>query len=459
MFQSVLIANRGEIALRIARTCREMGLRVLLAHSTADRDGAAKQLADRTIQIGPAPARQSYLSIPAVVEAALACGAQAVHPGYGLLSEDGDFAEVCEANGLVFVGPPAAVIRRLGDKIAARAAMAAAGVPVLEGGHEPARSVADAQRVAESTGYPLVVKAAAGGGGRGQGIVHDPVDLPEAFTRTRATALALFGDPTVYVERYLPSARHVEIQILCDRYGNGVSLGERDCSVQRRQQKLVEETPAPRLARETVARMSAAAVDGALAAGYVGVGTVEFLVDTDNRFYFLEVNCRIQVEHPVTEMVTGLDLVREQFLVAAGERLRLRQADVAPRGAAIECRVNAEDPDRDFAPTPGVLTEFVLPDGPFVRIDTHAHHGYRIPPDYDSLLAKVIVWAPDRAQALSRMRRALDELRISGPGVSTSAPFLRDLLDDPRFDTGAYDTTLVASRAAARTATTTMKES
>ncbi|QFZ21429.1 acetyl-CoA carboxylase biotin carboxylase subunit [Saccharothrix syringae] len=443
MFDKVLIANRGEIALRVARTCREMGIRTVAVHSTDDRDSAVVSYADESVQIGPAPARKSYLDIAAVVEAALRTGAEAVHPGYGFLSEDPDFAEVCRDNGLVFIGPPPEVIAQLGDKTAARGVMARAGLPLLPGSLDPLGSASEARSLADDIGYPVIIKAAAGGGGRGMRVVHDAAEFGRAHRETVAVAQALFGDPRVYVERYLATARHVEIQVLCDRHGNAVHLGERDCSTQRRHQKLVEETPAPGLPRELVERMGEVSVAGARAVGYVGAGTFEFLVGPDGRFYFMEVNTRIQVEHPVTELVTGLDLVRAQIEVAAGAELGLRQQDVVPRGVAIECRVNVEDPERDFAPAPGRLVEFSPPGGPFVRVDTHGYPGYRVPASYDSMLAKVLVWAPDRPTALARMDRALAEFRIAGPGVRTTTAFLRRVLAHESFRAGTHSTAIV----------------
>jgi acetyl-CoA carboxylase biotin carboxylase subunit len=441
VFGTVLIANRGEIALRVLRTCRDLGLRVVVVYSTEDRESSPVRWADEAVQIGPG--RQSYLDIAAIVESARATGAEAIHPGYGFLSEDPDFAEVCEANGLTFIGPPGEVMARLGDKTTARATMAAAGLSLLPGSVQPVHDMDAAARLTEEIGYPVIIKAAAGGGGRGIAVAHEPGDLVCAYHETRANAQALFGDSRVYIERYLTSARHVEIQVLCDRHGQAIHLGERDCSVQRRHQKLIEETPAPGLPQELTARMAEAAIRGALAAGYVGAGTFEFLVDTKGRFYFMEVNCRIQVEHPVTEAVTGVDLVAEQLRIAAGEPLRLQQEEVQPAGVAIECRVNLEDPERDFAPTPGVLEEFVPPGGPFVRVDTHGFTGYRVPASYDSLLAKVVTWAPDREQAIDRMRRALAEFIVAGPGVRTTRAFLDRVLDDRLFRDAKHDTSLV----------------
>jgi acetyl-CoA carboxylase biotin carboxylase subunit len=444
VFGTVLIANRGEIALRVLRACRELGIRTVAVHSTEDKDSAAVRMADQAVQIGPAPSRQSYLNAAAIIEAARATGAEAVHPGYGFLSENPDFAEVCEANGLTFIGPPADVIATLGDKTAARAAMTAAGLPLLPGSVEPLNDAESAAALADEIGYPVIIKAAAGGGGRGMSIVEDPAEFAKTYQQTRATAQVLFGDGRVYVERYLASARHVEIQVLCDKYGNAVHLGERDCSVQRRHQKLVEETPAPGLPAELTKRMGEAAVRGALATGYLGAGTFEFIVDTENNYYFMEVNCRIQVEHPVTEAVTGVDLIIEQLKIAAGEPMRLRQEDIRLTGAAIECRVNVEDPAKNFVPTPGVLEQFIPPGGPFVRVDTHGYAGYKVPAAYDSLLAKVIVWAPDREQAIRRMRRALAEFTVEGPGIRTTREFLDRVLADPLFAEAKHDTSLVA---------------
>ncbi|SBT42862.1 acetyl-CoA carboxylase biotin carboxylase subunit [Micromonospora auratinigra] len=443
MFETVLIANRGEIALRVARTCQELGIRVVAVYSTEDEDAAVVRIADEAVRIGPGPARRSYLNIPAIIEAAARTGADAIHPGYGFLSENPDFAEVCAAHGLTFVGPPAPVMARLGDKAAARCLAAELGLPLLPGSLEPLTEAAAAARLADEVGYPVIIKAVAGGGGRGTAVVRDRASFVAAYHDVQATARLLFGDERVYVERFLEGARHVEIQVLCDTHGNAVHLGERDCSVQRRNQKLIEEAPAPGLSDDLLARMGRAAVHGALGAGYVGAGTFEFLVDQDGDFYFMEANCRIQVEHPVTEMVTGIDLVREQLLVAAGRRLGFTQSDVTVRGAAIECRINAEDPARGFVPTPGVLTEFDLPGGPFVRVDTHARRDLRISPAYDPLIAKLIVWAPDREQAVTRMRRALGEFRIGGPGVHTTSEFLRTVLDDPLFRAGKHDTSIV----------------
>ncbi|WFE30414.1 acetyl-CoA carboxylase biotin carboxylase subunit [Solwaraspora sp. WMMD791] len=443
MFEKVLIANRGEIALRVARACRELGVKTVAVHSTADRDSAVVRFADETVHIGPAPSRASYLNAAAIVEAARRTGAQAVHPGYGFLSEDADFAEICAENGLVFIGPPPSVMLALGDKAKARTVLGAAGLPLPPGSQEPVVSAAHAATVAAEIGYPVIIKAAAGGGGRGMSVVGAEPGLAAAYHRTRQTARAVFGDDRVYLERFLTQARHVEVQVLCDGHGNGVHLGTRDCSVQRRHQKLIEEGPAPTLPAAMLDEMAAVALRGALAVGYVGAGTFEFLVDEHDQFHFIEINCRIQVEHPVTEMITGVDLVQEQIHIASGTPLRWRQPDIRPRGVAIECRVNAEDPQRSFAPTAGRLDRFVVPGGPFTRVDTHGYPGYVVGPHYDPLLAKVVVWAPERDQALNRMERALSEFQIDGPGVRTTIPFLRRVLDDAAFRKGRLTTSLV----------------
>jgi acetyl-CoA carboxylase biotin carboxylase subunit len=444
VIRTVLIANRGEIAVRVARSCRELGLRTVAVHSSVDRNSTVVRLADESVQIGPAPAKTSYLNIPAIIEAARICGADAIHPGYGFLSENPDFARVCAEEGITFVGPPADVMERLGNKSSARAIMAQAGLPLLPGSREDLDGPG-ATRLAAQIGFPVILKAVAGGGGRGVRVVRSSAELAQAWAQTRAIAKAVFRDGQLYLERYLESARHVEVQLLADAHGGVVHLGARDCSVQRRHQKLVEESPVPALATELVAEIEQAALRGARAVGYVGAGTFEFLVDPTGGFFFMEVNCRLQVEHPVTEMVTGIDLVREQLRIASGEPLRFSQRDIALRGAALECRINAEDPDRGFAPTPGVLTQCEPPGGPFVRFDTYVYPGYRIPAWYDSLLGKVIVWAPDRAQAVTRMHRALGELQLGGPGVVTTAQFLARVLTHPRFLAAEHDIGLLAA--------------
>ena len=439
MIARLLIANRGEIAVRIARACRELGIEVVAVYSTADRHSAVVEMADEAVHIGPPAPRASYLHVPNLVEAALRSGADAVHPGYGFLSEDPDFAEICDAEGLTFVGPPPEVMQLMGNKATARRLMADAGLPLLPGVVDPVRTAEDGLRIAAEIGYPVIIKAAAGGGGRGMTVVREPEDFAEAFATTQTVARAVFRDATVYVERYLSGARHVEVQVLCDAHGHGISLGERDCSLQRRHQKLLEEGPAGHLTPEQRAELGALAVRGALSVGYAGAGTVEFLVDDEGRAYFMEMNARIQVEHPVTELLTGIDLVREQLLVAGGEPLQLRQEDVVVRGAAVECRINAEDPTRGFAPAPGRLDVLRAPDGPWTRFDTGYRQGDEVSPHYDSLLGKLVVWAPDREQALRRMDRALAELRVEGPGVHTTTTLHRAMLRDPDVRADRHD--------------------
>ena len=440
MFQKVLIANRGEIAVRVIRACRELGIGTVAVYSSADADSLPVRLADEAVHIGPAPAKQSYLHIPNVIGAALKTGADAIHPGYGFLSEDPYFAEICADHGITFVGPPPEVMAALGDKSTARRLMADAGLPLLPGTLAPLTSLDEAMEVADRIGYPVVLKASAGGGGRGITVVHHPADLPAAYRTTRADAQALFGDPAVYLERYLPTARHIEVQVLCDDHGGAVHLGERDCSVQRRNQKLVEESPSTAVHAELRARLGQAALAGARAVGYRGAGTVEFLLDEADRFWFMEVNARIQVEHPVTEMVTSVDLIAEQLRIAAGQPMSISQDDVRLRGHAVECRINAEDPARAFTPTPGRLERVVAPGGPGVRVDSHCVAGGAIPPHYDSLISKLVVWAPDRPAALERMRRALAEYQISGPGVHTTIGFHERLLTHPEFRKGGVTT-------------------
>jgi len=442
MFGTILIANRGEIALRIARTCRELGIRTVAVHSTVDRSTAAR-FADETIQIGPPPARRSYLNAPAILQAALQAGAEAIHPGYGFLSEDPDFAEACEDTGVTFIGPPAPVLARLGDKTMALRSAADAGLPVLPWSGGTVENAAEAGSAAAEIGFPVIVKAAAGGGGRGMAVVDTARELPSAFARVSSAAAAVFGDGRVYLEKYIDKARHVEVQILADLHGNVVHLGARDCSVQRRHQKLIEESPIPGAPADLTERLCEAAVRGARAVGYVGAGTFEFLLDDEGVFHFIEANCRIQVEHPVTEMVTGVDIVREQILIAAGSPLSIRQDDVTVRGAALECRINAEDPARGFLPCPGRVERLTLPGGPFVRVDGYLDQGLDVPAQYDSLLAKVVVWAPDRRQAIARMDRALGECSVSG--VPTTIGFLRGILAHPRFHAAEHSTAFVES--------------
>jgi acetyl-CoA carboxylase biotin carboxylase subunit len=443
VFEKVLIANRGEIALRVARACRELGIASVAVYSTADADSAVVRVADEAVQIGPPATSRSYLHIPSLIGAALKTGADAVHPGYGFLSEDPYFAEICADEGLTFIGPRPDVMEKVGDKATARDLMSKAGLPLLPGTVEPVNTLDEARSICEDIGFPVIIKAVAGGGGRGMSVVMREDELAERYQSTRATAQAVFKDSAVYIERFLEVSRHTEIQIVCDTHGNGVYFGERDCSVQRRHQKLIEEAPSLHLSEETRREIGEAAVRGALSVGYTGAGTMEFLLDLDGNLAFMEMNARIQVEHPVSEAVTGVDLIQEQIRVAAGEPLSVRQEDVVLRGHAIECRINAEDPDRDFAPTAGRLDTYVAPGGPWTRVDSHCYPGWMISPFYDSLIAKLIVWAPDRPAAIDRMQRALGEFEISGRGVKTTIPFHRRILDHPQFRSGDITTDFV----------------
>ncbi|HEV8440941.1 MAG TPA: acetyl-CoA carboxylase biotin carboxylase subunit [Methylomirabilota bacterium] len=435
MFHKILIANRGEIALRILRTCRDMGIRGVVAHSTADADSLPVRLADESICIGPPEPRQSYLNIPSIISAAAITDSEAIHPGYGLLSENQAFAEICRACGITFIGPSPEAIRLMGDKAQARAMAKQAGAPVVPGSDGPLRTLEEAQALAEDMAYPVMIKAAAGGGGRGMRIVREREEMARAYGTCQSEAQGAFGSSVLYLEKFVEEARHVEVQVLGDRNGIRVHLGERDCSVQRRHQKLVEESPAPAITEETRQGLCKAALLVANAVNYVSAGTVEFLVERSGRFYFIEMNTRIQVEHPVTEMVTGIDLVREQIRIAAGEGLGYKQRDVRFRGHAIECRINAEDPEH-FVPSPGRVTQWVPAGGPSVRVDSHMMSGYRVPPHYDSLIAKVIVHGRDRAEAVARMQRALAETVVEG--VKTTIPFHLKLFADPVFLAGEF---------------------
>jgi acetyl-CoA carboxylase biotin carboxylase subunit len=435
MFHKLLIANRGEIALRILRTCRDMGIRTVVAHSTADANSRAVKLADESICIGPAEPRQSYLNIPSIISAAAITDCEAIHPGYGLLSENATFAEVCRACGITFVGPSPEAIRLMGDKAQARGMASAAGAPVVPGSRGPLNGVDEAQDLADEIGYPVIVKAAAGGGGRGMRIVRERQSLARAYATCQAEAQVAFGSSDLYLEKFLEEARHVEVQVMGDRNGIRVHMGERDCSVQRRHQKLLEESPAPSLSATTRTGLWKAALTVANAVNYVSAGTVEFLVDRHGSFHFIEMNTRIQVEHPVTEAITGLDLVREQIRIAAGEPLGYRQEAIHLNGHAIECRVNAEDPET-FAPSPGRVTGWEPPGGLGVRVDSHLETGYVVPPHYDSLVAKIIVHGRDRAEAIARMQRALSETVVVG--VKTTIPFHLKLLADPAFVSGEF---------------------
>ncbi len=441
MFNRILIANRGEIALRVLRACRTLGIEAVVAYSEADRDSLPVQLADEAICIGPADARRSYLSAPALISAAIITGCEAIHPGYGFLSEDDGFAEAVRAHGLTFIGPPAEVLERFASKEGTRRLLAAQGLPTIPGSNGMLRDDAHALEEAERIGYPVLIKPSAGGGGKGMRMVRTPRELQAALPVCRSEAKAAFGDDSLYLERWLDENRHVEVQIAVDRFGNGVHIGERDCSVQRRHQKIVEEAPSPALDDATRAELCDRAIRAIVAAGYENVGTLEFLLDRDGNFYFIEINCRIQVEHPVTELLSGIDIVELQLRIAAGEPLPFRQEDIALHGHAIEFRVAAEDPEHDFRPAAGVVEAFRAPGGPWVRLDSHLYAGYEVPPYYDSLLGKLIVWGPTRDEAIARGRVALDELVVEG--LPTNVGLLRALLRNPVFLEGRMTTNLL----------------
>jgi acetyl-CoA carboxylase, biotin carboxylase subunit len=438
MVRKVLVANRGEIALRVIRACRELGLETVAVYSEADRESLHVRFADDDVCIGPPPARASYLKIPALIAAAEITGADAIHPGYGFLAENAEFADTCRASNITFIGPTGEQIRQMGDKATARRLAAEAGVPTVPGSPGTIDDPDEALGFAESIGFPVIIKATAGGGGKGMRIAHDPEQFVQLFGLAQNEALAAFGNGSVYVEKYLEQPRHVEIQVLGDSHGKVVHLGERDCSVQRRHQKLVEESPSPALTPDLRRRMGESAVALASRIGYQGAGTIEFLLDQDGSFYFMEMNTRIQVEHPVTEMVTSFDLVKEQIRVASGEPISYKGDGTRLRGHAIECRINAEDPYRGFQPSPGLITAYHPPGGPGVRVDTHVYAGYTVPPYYDSLLAKVIVHGNDRAEALARMGQALDSFILEG--VTTTIPFLARVTRHPDFVAGNVDT-------------------
>lgn len=434
MFKKVLVANRGEIAVRIVRACQDVGVKAVVAYSEADRDSLAVRLADEAVCIGPAIPARSYLHPPALISAALITGCDAVHPGYGFLSENPYFAEICAECKLTFIGPSPDTIRLMGDKAIGRQTMSAAGVPIIPGSEGDLGSVDEAVELARDIGYPVLLKPSGGGGGRGMRVAHDESDLLRAYPTARAEAESAFGNGNLILEKYLPSVRHIEIQVLADHHGNAIHLGERDCSAQRRHQKIVEEAPSPVVDAALRARMGEDALRGVRAIGYANAGTLEFLMDPDGHYYFIEMNTRIQVEHPVTELVTSTDLVKWQLRVAAGERLTLEQKDVRIRGHAVECRINAEDPRRDFLPAAGEVEFFLPPGGPGVRVDSHLYSGYSPPGSYDSLLAKLITWGENRDEALDRMRRALHECVITG--IKTTIPFQLALIDDPAFRAG-----------------------
>ena len=436
MFEKILIANRGEIALRIQRACRDMGIKTVVVHSEADAEAKYVKLADESVCIGPPPSAASYLNIPAIISAAEVTDAEAIHPGYGFLAENADFAERVDKSGFVFIGPTAETIRLMGDKVNAKHAMEKAGVPCVPGsdGALP-EAPEDALKIARKVGYPVIVKSAGGGGGRGMRVVHTEAALKSAISVTRAEAEAAFGNSTVYLEKYLENPRHIEVQVLADTHRNVIYLGERDCSMQRRHQKIMEEAPAPDMTAKMRARIGERCVEACRKIGYRGAGTFEYLYE-EGEFYFIEMNTRIQVEHPVTEMITGVDIVQEQIRVAAGEKLSVRQKDIEIRGHAIECRINAEDPFR-FTPSPGRITSYHAPGGPGIRVDSHIYQGYSVPPNYDSLICKVIAYGANREQAIRRMRIALSEMVVEG--IQTNIPLHQELLLDTRVIRGGVN--------------------
>lgn len=444
MFKKVLIANRGEIAVRIIRACREMNIATVAVYSEADRDALHVKLADEAFCIGPAQSTRSYLNIPNIISTAQVANADAIHPGYGFLSENPFFAEIVETSNITFIGPSAAAIKSMGAKAVARETMIAAGIPVVPGTKGIIENEEEAKKIASEIGYPVMIKASAGGGGKGMRIAQGPHDLQKALQTAQREAEAAFGNGAVYIEKYLEEPRHIEFQILADKHGNVIHLGERDCSVQRRNQKLIEESPSVALTEDKRCEMGEAAVKAAKAVDYVGAGTIEFLVDKHGNYYFIEMNTRIQVEHTVTEMVTGIDLIKEQIRIAAGDKLAYTQDDIKVNGWAIECRINAERPDKNFMPSPGKITSYLTPGGFGVRLDSAVYPGYNIPPFYDSMIGKLIVWGKTRAEAISRMQRALDEFEIEG--IHTTIPFHQIILANAFFQRGEVYTNFIQRR-------------
>ncbi len=438
MFKKVLVANRGEIAVRIIRACKELGIKTVAVYSSVDENALHTVFADESVCIGPAPSSQSYLDPTRIISAAEITGADAIHPGYGFLAENAEFADMCNSSGITFIGPPAEVIRKMGDKAEAKKSMKEAGVPVIPGSEGVLTDEKEAMELAKEMGFPVILKAVAGGGGKGMRIVHNQEELEKNFMMAKAEAEAAFGNPALYLEKYIDKPRHIEIQLIGDKFGNMVYLGERECSIQRRHQKLIEESPSPIINDRKRQEMGKVAVKGALHVGYYSAGTIEFLVDSQLNYYFMEMNTRIQVEHPVTEMVYNVDLIKEQILVAAGEKLSLRQKDIKPVGHAIECRINAEDPENNFMPSPGEITSLYQPGGPGTRVDTHIYASYKIPPYYDSLIAKLIVHGRDRKEAIGRLKRALDEFVVEG--IKTTIPFHQFVINTPEFQSGDFDT-------------------
>ncbi len=438
MFQKILIANRGEIAVRIIRACREMGIKSVAVFSEADREALHTQLADEAICIGKASPTDSYLNMERILSATIASGAEAIHPGFGFLSENARFAEMCEKCKIAFIGPSSAIIDKMGNKQEARTTMMAAGVPVVPGTKEAVYTAEDGQKIADEIGYPVMIKASSGGGGKGMRISRSREDFASSFQVAQQESINGFADNTMYIEKYIESPRHIEFQILADKYGNVISLGERDCSIQRRHQKMIEESPSVALDDKMRKEMGAVAVKAAKAAGYESAGTIEFLLAKDKKFYFMEMNTRIQVEHPVTEMVTGLDLIKEQIMIAAGEKLTIRQKDIYISGHAIECRINAENPEKNFMPCPGKIEYLHLPGGNGIRVDSAIYSGYTIPPYYDSMIAKIIVHAKDRPSAIAKMRSALGEINIDG--VTTNLDYQYEIINHSVFQSGNVNT-------------------
>ncbi len=441
MFKKILVANRGEIAVRVIRAAREMGIAAVAVYSEADTDSLHVKIADEAFCIGPATPSQSYLNIPSIISVAEVAGAEAIHPGYGFLAENSKFAEICTANGIVFIGPPIEAMDKMGDKATARKTVAKAGVPTVPGSEGTISDEKEARKVADKIGFPVAIKATAGGGGRGLRVAWDKDEFVHLMRTARAEAEAAFGNPEVYIEKYIEEPRHIEVQLLADKYGNTIYLGERDCSIQRRHQKLVEESLSPAVDEKTRKRIGEAAVRAARSVNYFSAGTIEFLFDKHGHFYFMEMNTRVQVEHPVTEMITNVDIIKEQIAIAAGEKLHLKQHDVKYQGHAIECRINAEDHERNFMPSPGEIKAYHAPGGPGIRVDSHAFSGYVIQPHYDSLIAKLIAWGKNRGEAIQRMERALDEYVIDG--VHTTIPFHLKVMGNEAFKRGDVTTKFI----------------
>ena len=443
MFKKILIANRGEIALRIIRACHELGIKSVAVYSTADEYSLHVKFADEAVCIGPPQSSESYLNIPRIIAAGEITNSDAIHPGYGFLAENSEFSKICEENGFAFIGPNSKIINSMGDKAQAKKTMSSSGVPVIPGNEGILKSASEAKDLAKEMGYPVMLKASAGGGGKGMRLVHEEKNIEKLYTTASNEALASFNNGDMYLEKFVENPRHIEIQILADSHGNVVSLGERECSIQRRHQKLIEEAPSPAVDNDLRKEMGEAAIKGAKAVNYIGVGTIEFLLDKNKNFYFMEMNTRIQVEHPITEMVTGADLIKEQIRMHAGKKFPEYLYDFKLRGHSIECRINAENPDMNFAPSPLLITSYHMPGGKGVRVDSHAYAGYKIPSQYDSLIGKMIVHSPNREDAINRMERALEEIIIEGP--KTTIPFHQEILKDKKFRSGNFDTSFLES--------------